>query len=235
MTDNPTFAFVCGHCKETVIAHAHHWQIPPADELFENVEVSVSCNNCFKLSILTFVYFKKAPGRTEGTKLLLAQLESGVAISAKPVRQNPSLTRLLPRGAPYSELSEAWKEAETAYSRNDMPTLATIAYRRVLEGAAKHLDKESADKKIPLGPRMEKLKEQGIISQELYDLTTQALEFGNAAAHESKPLKQTDARVARDLAEAFLRQAFSVPQLLLDAKEALEARANEVDDDEIPF
>ena len=82
---------------------------------------------------------------------------------------------------------------------------------------------------------MEKLKEQGIISQELYDLTTQALEFGNAAAHESKPLKQTDARVARDLAEAFLRQAFSVPQLLLDAKEALEARANEVDDDEIPF
>ncbi|MEH6744872.1 DUF4145 domain-containing protein [Hyphomonas sp.] len=235
MTNKPTLAIVCGHCKETVIAHAHYWQVLPEDDIFEHVEVSVSCNNCFKLSILTFVFFPRAQRHTELQKTLLAELESGIPISAKPGRQNPSLTRLLPRGAPYNELSEAWNEAERAYSRNDMPTLATIAYRRVLEGAAKYLDNQGADKKVPLGPRMKSLKENGIISQELYDLTSQALEFGNAAAHESKPLKQADARVARDLAEAFLRQAFSVPRLLLDAKEALEARANEVDDDEVPF
>lgn len=168
-------------------------------------------------------------------KVLLAELEAGVAVTSKVTRQHPALVRPLPRGAPYPVLKDAWREAEAAYSRTDMPTLATIAYRRVIESAAKHIDTANADKKFPLGVRMKNLLDSGIVSQELYDLTAQALQFGNAAAHEPKPLKQTDARVARDLADAFLRQVYSVPRLLSDAKEALEARAKEDPDDEIPF
>lgn len=74
-----------------------------------------------------------------------------------------------------------------------------------------------------LGQRLGRLKREGIISAELLDLIDAAKAFGNEAAH-GDDLEKIDAAIARDLCEAFLRQAFSVPFLLRRAKKREEAR-----------
>ena len=218
-------AFFCGHCKTTTIGHAEALRQFPAKEDWLRSELSVSCNQCFRLSILYFTCLTGTGWADEDDKhhLLQSEFEAGAAITVQPSSQFPSLVRGMPQGCPF-DLWKAWKEAENAYSRNDMPTLATIAYRRVLESAAKILDKADDNDKSPLGNRLKKLRDNNTISEELYELTNRALQFGNAAAHEAKPLTETDARVARDLADAFLRQVFSIPKLLEDAETALEKR-----------
>jgi hypothetical protein len=225
-----SIGFICGHCKSPSVGKIHHhettaYRSEEGTPLDYRVEAPTTCGRCKRISILTFEFWGLIYGRDE-VESFTATLDGDEVISEQPREQFPTLIRPPPSGSP-QELYSAWKEAELAFSRNDIPTVATIAYRRVLESAAKYIDPDHDDQsKAPLGIRLKRLKESGVISQDLYSLTEQALSFGNAAAHEAEPLKSVDALVARDLAEAFLRQAFSVPKLLNDAKAALSERTN---------
>lgn len=225
-----SIGFICGHCKSPSVGSITHHEITANrdDErspIEWKIEAPTTCGRCKRISILTFDFWEIIEDRAD-VEAFSIELANAEVVTRKPDEQVPALVRAPPSGTPH-ELRSAWTEAEIAFSRDDIPTVSTIAYRRVLESAAKHLDPDHDDKdRAPLGVRLKRLKDSGKISEDLFILTEQALSFGNAAAHEAEPLKQVDARVARDLAEAFLRQAFSVPKLLSDAKKALSERSN---------
>ena len=187
------------------------------------VEVATPCAKCQRLSLL-YYYFWLSELDDKYLRKFVDDLHGENSITRKCDEQHPPLTRKLPAGSP-SKLFSAWKEAEIAFSTDQLPTVSTIAYRRVLESAAKLFAGADGSDKTPLGARLKKLNSEGIISDDLLQLTSRALSFGNAAAHEDTPLTKADAAVARDLAEAFLRHAYTVPRLLKDAEKALQKRS----------
>ncbi len=221
-------AFVCGHCSRS--SAGSMGRISSASylngilkEVDYTIDVSISCSVCERQSILHYVIYGFLEGKS-GHIDLINRLKSDNPEGDYYHNQTPPLIREMPAGVPL-EIASAWREAEIAFSKKDIPTLAAIAYRRVIELGAKALDSEGDEKRIPLGQRIANLTTTGDITTELRDLVREALKFGNEAAHGSDALHQRDAEITKDLAEAFLRQAFSIPMLLADARAALAKRA----------
>lgn len=226
--------FQCGHCKARTASQALHCldvepeEYEDANNLFP-LQVLAACNACRQGSTLHYQFEVRGDESQRGSKLfwiraITQDLPEGLA--DEPATQWPKLLTHAPGGLYHvAGLNRAWFEAERAFAHGRLWTAAGIAYRRVLEIGVKALDKrENGAKRLMLGQRLKALKTSGVISEELYTLANTAKAFGDEGAHATE-LSQDDAEIARDLCEAFLRQAFTVPYLLRSATGHIEAKA----------
>ncbi len=219
-----TLVFTCGHCKLQTADHPTFWRGYRDDEDYQmgfaSLEVAAQCSHCQRVSVLFYHHFL-TPGEHghPWEDALTSPSERTLADSADG--QFPSLFRSIPKGTYDPETYSAWREAEAVYALGRAPTASAMAYRRVVELAVKQLDASAADSSELLGRRIARLRKAGIVSDELSVLMDAAKAFGNEAAH-GIGLKGSDAEIARDLCEALLRQCFTVPELLREAKKHME-------------
>jgi hypothetical protein len=221
-----TVVFRCGACKNATASRPIYWQGAPPDEVDEmlgyvSLQVVVSCSKCQQLSVLKFRFTSDASQADARLDYWVACFEEkdDAYLTVTPDEEWPAVQRRLPFARVNGEMREAWKEAERAFAEGSLWTAAGIAYRRVLELGVKALD-PNGNTMEPLGQRTARLRKDGHISEELIKLIDTAKAFGNEAAH-GAALDDADASIARDLCEAFYRQAFSVPTLLERAKKQL--------------
>jgi hypothetical protein len=234
--------YTCGWCKTPTASAILTYQFTTEAESldgedfeldFLNTQLVVKCGHCEKLSILEVYDVISSNDGTSERETWIANIRSEKMLKESHYRQDPPLIRPCPSGVSEGHVQRAWGDAERAFATQDLFTPAGMAYRRVIDVAIRGMTNEQKSKK-PLGVRVKELCAAGAISQELVDLIDRAKAFGDEAAH-GMPLREKDASIARDLCEAFLRQAFTIPHLTEQIKTAIAERENEQDEEEIPF
>jgi hypothetical protein len=222
-----TLVFTCGHCKRQTADHPSYWRTFRHEEDVltgsTNIEVAAQCSLCRRVNLLVFTHYLDHDEVGHPWDKSLDDPPEHTLV-AKPDVQFPHLYRPIPKGSYHQETLRAWNEAEAVYAIGNAPTASSMAYRRVLELAVKQLDTLQAESSEMLGVRISRLRKAGIVSDELSVLLDAAKAFGNEAAHGAR-LTAADAEIARDLCEALLRQCFTVPQLLAEAKQQMDEKA----------
>ncbi len=222
-----TICFKCGNCKANTASKIIDYKIKTestsdGEYIGAKVELIVNCANCNSFSILNFYTFDHDKNWSEEFIRLNTILEADHLLHDEITTQFPELIKTTPQGIKHREISQAWYEAELTFSDGRLSTPAGLAYRRVIDIAVQKMT-PTAKKKMPLGQRVKLLSDNNEISEELAILIHNAKAFGDEAAH-GDPLSRTDSQIARDLCEAFLRQAFTVPHLIEKAKVAAQIK-----------
>lgn len=220
-------AFQCGACRRRTASEIHHHVLlPRSAEDFSlqqaDLQIAATCSHCRQCSILTYTFYEDPKAPKHGRGVIADKIAQNIpeTLVEEPVSQSPPLIARPPKGVfRHPEIWRAWLEAERVFVMQQW-TLASIGYRRVLELGVKALESEP-DRALrqPLGPRIARLASAGTISTEMHDLLVAAKAFGDEGAHGESALKDTDATIARELAEAFLRQAYTIPFLLEQARQ----------------
>ena len=225
--------FRCGACKRHTASAPLAWNTVPQDEADETLgwypmQVCVRCTECQQLSTLHYAWPQSGPRETRGTRdycLRVFEDDLPETVTLEAQIQWPALAAPPANGLWRAhEIQQAWREAERAFIDGQLWTAANMAYRRVLELGVKRFDKTPASREM-LGQRLNRLRQSNVITTELYELIMAAKAFGDDAAHGTDAMDENDAAIARDLCDAFLRQAFTVPYLLQQAKDHMSEKA----------
>jgi|GEM_PF-1094354 len=231
--------YTCGWRKtptasETIASDVSVEASVNGDTRYIEIQLAVKCGHCGRFTAIRAIDFLYPPDKEqERIEEWDEHIRAEGVIVLHRYHQEPALFRPCPSGAPGYRIQEAWDDAERAFATRDLATPAGMAYRRVIDVAIRAMTNDQKSKK-PLGVRVHDLLAAGAISKELADLIDQAKAFGDEAAH-GMPLRDKDAAIARDLCEAFLRQAFTIPHLTSQIKIAIAEREAQESEPEIPF
>jgi hypothetical protein len=124
---------------------------------------------------------------------------------------------------------ELWPETEAASAPDHVPDAlsnfyrqgiraltaeswdaAGMMFRKVLDVATKGLHPQSAKK--PLMKRIDEMRSNGALTQDLAEWAHEIRSEGNDAAHEEEPFTEEDARSLKDFCEYFLVYTYTLPK-----------------------
>ncbi len=183
--------------RSNIYAEPYEGIEPGGGEPVDSVDFSedfytIQCGGCRKVSVYLTQLFSEADGWT-GTKQF-------------PIEPTPSRQLFDSDGVLPPKVARIYDEAVKALD-NQLPVLAGVGIRAVLETVCKECDAKGRD----LEKRIDAMVEKGLITKDGAAILHSLRILGNAAAHNVEPHSLGELNAAFDVIDHLLQGVYTIP------------------------